>query len=437
MREGKLIKILFLGTEMKTNKKYAVKTISKDRMFDKIKILLQEIEISLQLEHEFVVQTYEVYEDFNYIHFIMELVDGGDLLNFIICHENGKLPEKMAQQFFYQILEGLSYLHSKNIIHRDIKPENFLVCPKSGGFKIKLIDFGLSFITKEGEKMNEVAGSLQYMPPELFLGRDYDYKIDMWAAGIVLFCMIRGKEPFTGEQDEDYINSIMTQEPVFNPNFFKNIHAKKLCSALLNKDPNLRISIQQAKSSPWIQNYKNMELEATKVGKKFQPKMENIKNILKLLNNQLCVKTKVWNLLLKYLEIHNAELLKEEIMKNYSTQENRKTLGGKFIINYEAFIQEIIYFQKISNELKEKLNGKIIFINVFKEFLKENKNVCRKQVFNFKDFFDSLISAKLILKKKKIKNIFYNLDKNDLGYISYEQVIQAFEEKCPKVNKFH
>lgn len=336
----------------------------KAQFLDKKKFILQEIEICLLLDNDNIIKTYEVFEDNHSVHFVLDLIEGGDLFDFMISSTNHMIPESRAQEFFYQILDSLQYLHSKNIIHRDIKPENFLIYHEGAKLKIKLIDFGFAAILNEGEKLNEKVGSLQYIAPEILLDKDYDHKIDMWAAGVVLFNMLSGKQPFFGKTDIDLINSVLTQEPVYNPEVFKNFHSKALCSGLLNKNPDERFSANQAKVSMWIQNYQNMELEPTRVDRKFEPKTENIKNILDLLNAQSSVKTEVWTLLLSYLGIDLAEAIKNQLIKNYAEEDNLgdSALGGKYTINYEALISEIVYFPYINNELKEKLNSIFLFL---------------------------------------------------------------------------
>ena len=80
------------------------------------------------MDHENIIKTYEIYEDLKTISFIMDLIDGGDLVSFISKSPNNKLDDNTSLNLIIQILETLYYLHNeKNIVHRDIKPENLLV----------------------------------------------------------------------------------------------------------------------------------------------------------------------------------------------------------------------------------------------------------------------------------------------------------------------
>ena len=107
-------------------KKYAIKSIIKN---DYMNIYYKrEIEITLDLNNENIIKCYDIYEDNNYIHFILELCNGGDLFDYILNSKNGKLEENEAIDFLEQILKSLIYLHEeKKIIHRDIKPENIVI----------------------------------------------------------------------------------------------------------------------------------------------------------------------------------------------------------------------------------------------------------------------------------------------------------------------
>lgn len=95
-----------------------------------------------------MVSLFETFETKKHILFVMELCAGGDLLNYV--WKRWKLKEEVAKYFFKQIISGIQYIHSKNIIHRDIKLDNLLL---DGDGKIKIADFGVSKLVKLGEKI--------------------------------------------------------------------------------------------------------------------------------------------------------------------------------------------------------------------------------------------------------------------------------------------
>ena len=109
---------------------------------------------------------------------------------------------------FTQILESLSYLHSKQLCHRDIKLENFVFQNKKT-FHIKLVDFGLTCMLNKADRkrLNEPVGTPYYVAPEILLG-ECDFKSDMWSAGVILFMLITGKPPYDGIDDKDIVMNI-------------------------------------------------------------------------------------------------------------------------------------------------------------------------------------------------------------------------------------
>ena len=134
------------------NKRFAIKTIDKENLKHEEKILIkQEAQIIKGLSHENIVKFYEHYEDYRKAYYVFELVEGGDLLEYVLS--KGRLQEKEALRVFKQLLRVMEYLQRNNILHRDLKPENILIQldPLSKEIqKIKLIDFGFAtFFTKD------------------------------------------------------------------------------------------------------------------------------------------------------------------------------------------------------------------------------------------------------------------------------------------------
>ena len=111
----------------KNGKQYAIKKIKKDKI-KALKPFILEAEISLQLKHENIITYYEIYEDSQYISYVMDLGEGGDLFDFIVGCPLGHLPADIVIDLLIQIFEVVDYLHSvKGIVHRDLKPENFMI----------------------------------------------------------------------------------------------------------------------------------------------------------------------------------------------------------------------------------------------------------------------------------------------------------------------
>ncbi len=123
----------------------------------------------------------------------------------------GPMPLQEALTIGRQIAEGLEAAHAKRIVHRDIKPGNVLVT--SDGH-VKILDFGLALLT-EGSKLTKLdttVGTVAYMSPEQAEGGEVDHRTDLWALGCVLYEMVAGVRPFTGQYDQALLYEIVNQE---------------------------------------------------------------------------------------------------------------------------------------------------------------------------------------------------------------------------------
>eukprot|EP00929_Paragymnodinium_shiwhaense_P119936 TRINITY_DN91843_c0_g1_i1.p1 TRINITY_DN91843_c0_g1~~TRINITY_DN91843_c0_g1_i1.p1 ORF type:complete len:419 (-),score=64.87 TRINITY_DN91843_c0_g1_i1:327-1475(-) len=163
-----------------------------------------EVLLMASLDHPNVVKLLETFEDKEHVYAVQELCEGGDL--FDRCIEEGCLEESQARPLMTQVLHAVHYIHSKGVCHRDLKPENFLLT--SAGLlneaELKLIDFGCASRWFPGKVMHTVAGTAAYMAPEVFDGR-YQEFVDEWSAGVMLFAMLLGDQPFHGLQGESEI----------------------------------------------------------------------------------------------------------------------------------------------------------------------------------------------------------------------------------------
>ncbi|XP_024926819.2 mitogen-activated protein kinase 3 isoform X2 [Ziziphus jujuba] len=183
-----------------TNEMVAIKKIANafDNHMD-AKRTLREIKLLRHLDHENVVAIKDVVppplrREFTDVYIATELMDT-DLHQ--IIRSNQSLSEEHCQYFLYQILRGLKYIHSANVIHRDLKPSNLLL---NANCDLKICDFGLARPTAENEYMTEYVVTRWYRAPELLLNSsDYTAAIDVWSVGCIFMELMNRKPLFPGK----------------------------------------------------------------------------------------------------------------------------------------------------------------------------------------------------------------------------------------------
>ena len=172
----------------------------------------------------------------------------GDLLGFI--RKRSKISEQTAKIIFKQLIKGLQYIHKKNIVHRDIKLDNVLIDLTN---TIKICDFGVSRILQEGDVMYEHCGTPAYIAPEIFKDEGYEgFACDIWSAGVTLYYMLAGVQPFKAEKIEYLKDVIMKGE--FDKIEDVSNEANDLIEGMLKLDPKKRITIDEILRHPWLKN---------------------------------------------------------------------------------------------------------------------------------------------------------------------------------------
>lgn len=118
--------------------------------------------------------------------------------------KKGPQPEQKALTIVLQLLEGLSYMHTKNVMHRDIKPEN-IIFKKDKDIDIGIVDLGFATKVKDFRKLFVRCGTPGYVAPEILNDRDYDCKVDVFSAGIIFYIILTGHIPFNGKSYREIV----------------------------------------------------------------------------------------------------------------------------------------------------------------------------------------------------------------------------------------
>ena len=202
--------------------------------------LREEIQIERLMSHNYVVQMVEVYKNEKQMHIVMEQVGGGDLLNYI--QSKPEINEAELSLIMRQLIEAIAYLEKSGIVHRDLKPENIMIetdLLNSEIHQIKITDFGLSKINIPNEQMTESCGTPAYVAPEILMKQGYNQKVDIWAAGIIFYYLIRKQLPFKASDRMKTFEPILNKNPDLNHPAFKNVHPEVIdvIMKMLDKNP--------------------------------------------------------------------------------------------------------------------------------------------------------------------------------------------------------
>lgn len=252
-----------LGVHILSGRPVAIKSFKlNDKEISSVKRRLHlETQLMKTLNHQNVLKMYESFETNKYLMIVSEFIPGGDLLNFV--RKRTKLNEPTAKYLFKQLLEGLKYIHSQGIIHRDVKLDNILLDANS---IIKLCDFGVSKLIKQGDTMTEQCGTPAYIAPEIISGEGYTgFSADLWSSGVVLYSLLSGSLPFKANNMSDLQKMIMSSNYQELNEVSKE--ANNLISQLLEVDVKKRLSAEKALTHPFFRDvrkslniFSNMEI---------------------------------------------------------------------------------------------------------------------------------------------------------------------------------
>ncbi|KAH0695574.1 hypothetical protein KY284_015628 [Solanum tuberosum] len=259
---GYTCKAKFKKGELK-GQEVAVKVIPKAKMSTTIAIedVRREVKILRALTgHENLVKFYDAYEDHENVYIVMELCEGGELLDRILLR-GGKYTEDDARAVLTQILKVVAFCHLQGVVHRDLKPENFLFMSKDENAQLKAIDFGLSDFVKPDERLNDIVGSAYYVAPEV-LHRSYSTEADVWSIGVISYILLCGSRPFWARTESGIFRAVLKADPGFEEQPWPTLssEAKDFVKRLLNKDPRKRMTAAQALGHPWIKNSHDVEV---------------------------------------------------------------------------------------------------------------------------------------------------------------------------------
>ncbi|KAF2902983.1 hypothetical protein ILUMI_03210 [Ignelater luminosus] len=246
--------IVRLCTDKTTTEEYALKIIDKSKCKGKEDMVENEVRILRKLSHPNIMSLIDEQDTKAMLYLVCELVKGGDLFDAITVAQ--KFSEDQAALMITHLTSALAYLHNLNIVHRDVKPENLLVDIQEGKIKtLKLGDFGLA--CEVSRPLYTVCGTPTYVAPEILAESGYGLKIDVWAAGVILYILLCGYPPFVSHDNdqEKLFDCILSGQYDFPDEYWQDVSssAKELIQNMLQLAPELRFSAEDVLDHPWLQ----------------------------------------------------------------------------------------------------------------------------------------------------------------------------------------
>ena len=199
---------------------------------------IREIRVQARLNDPNIASLYNAFPFENQLFMVVEYVDGTTLSSVL---REGKMQLDKSIEVAVQVLKALDYAHKEGVVHRDIKPANIMLTSKGA---VKLMDFGIARSSNDQQltQTGATLGSIYYMSPEQVRGASVDHRSDLYSVGIVLYEMVTGIRPITGESSWEVMNAHVNSIPL-SPSALNSNLPGYLCSAILKaleKDPESR-----------------------------------------------------------------------------------------------------------------------------------------------------------------------------------------------------
>uniref|UniRef100_A0A8C7R494 Ribosomal protein S6 kinase n=1 Tax=Oncorhynchus mykiss TaxID=8022 RepID=A0A8C7R494_ONCMY len=258
---------------MKVLKKAMIVRNAKDTAHTKA-----ERNILEEVKHPFIVDLIYAFQTGGKLYLILEYLSGGEL--FMQLEREGIFMEDTACFYLAEISMALGHLHLKGIIYRDLKPENIML---SNNGHVKLTDFGLCKESiHDGTVTHTFCGTIEYMAPEILMRSGHNRAVDWWSLGALMYDMLTGAPPFTGENRKKTIDKILKCKLNLPP--YLTQEARDLLKKLLKRNASLRLGAgpgdsSEIQSHPFFRHINWDDLLAHKVEPPFKPFLQSADDV--------------------------------------------------------------------------------------------------------------------------------------------------------------
>ncbi|KAF1761918.1 hypothetical protein GCK72_010177 [Caenorhabditis remanei] len=243
----------------------AMKVIARENVIGKEHLIEMELSILQKIDHTFIVQLYDHWFVDDSYFLSLELIEMGDLFEHL--RRVRRVPERDAVRMMTCLGQALEYIHELGIVHRDVKLENLLIVKDEfGELGVKLADFGLAAeMPKDHGVLTTICGTPTYVAPEVLNKTGYGCKVDIWAAGVILYAVLVGFPPFQSSDgsEQDLFSAIMSGEFSFPSPSWDNVSwsVRHLILCLIHTDSFHRYSAGELLSDEWMVNLGDVDPE--------------------------------------------------------------------------------------------------------------------------------------------------------------------------------
>jgi hypothetical protein len=245
---------VILVKQKTTGRLYAQKQFKKASLTVRKKLIEQTKTERAILEsvnrHPFIVNLYYAFQDHEKLYLILEYAQGGELFHHLATER--MFNEDTAAFYMAEMVLALDYLHrTVGVIYRDLKPENCLLDSEG---HLLLTDFGLSKVSVDDQKCRSLAGTIDFMAPEVLLGNEYGMSVDWWSLGALGYDLMTGSPPFAGNNHRKIEQNILYKK-VPMP-YYLSQDAKDLLTRFLRKEPRKRLGFHMPKDMATIRAHR-------------------------------------------------------------------------------------------------------------------------------------------------------------------------------------